>query len=749
MKRFLLLSFLILPALLLAGDPYKPTEAEIRANYQRADSLPQRFNSSVFNATLTANWYSNGEKFFYLSEVRGVRKFISVEAKTGTKSPAFDHKKLAESLSKSLGRQFSADSLPFRTFRFESDEKEISFQANGKAFRCKLNTYQLEESDAPRNNPNPRQAPWRQNLNVADTREKVSSNGEYTLQIRDFNVYLKTKSGEETKLTTDGTEDAYYARLQWTPDSRRMIATRVTKGDRNLVHLIESSPAVWGPAVLKSRVYDRPGDKVDTFDLSIIDPAAKTVKKIDAPAVDYGEMPQLRFVKGGSAFHFDKMDRGYGRWRLFETDSTTGETQTLIDEDPETFVDSTSQYMSYVDGTNEIIYWSERDGWGHLYLLAPDGKFKNQITKGQWVVRSVTKVDPKARTITFMASGRESGIDPYFLHCYRVNFDGTGLTRLTDGDGSHTVQFSPDGSTLVDTYSSAVNAPVHTLRRFKDGSLIANLEKADDSDLGKNGISLPKVFVAKGRDGKTDIWGVYYLPANFDPKKSYPIIEDIYAGPHDSFAPKTYGAYKSFHPMTELGFVVVKMDGMGTRNRGKAFHDVCWKNLADNGFPDRILWIRALAAKNSFMDINRVGIFGTSAGGQSSTAALLFQPDFYKVAVSSCGCHDNRLDKIWWNEQWMGVVGPHYEAQSNITNAGKLKGHLMLMVGELDTNVPPESTYRLADALIKARKEFELVVLPGLDHTSGGQYGERKRRDYFVRHLLGVDPPSWNSSNRF
>jgi dipeptidyl aminopeptidase/acylaminoacyl peptidase len=238
---------------------------------------------------------------------------------------------------------------------------------------------------------------------------------------------------------------------------------------------------------------------------------------------------------------------------------------------------------------------------------------------------------------------------------------------------------------------------------------------------------------------------VVIKPSNFDPNRKYPVIENIYAGPHDSFVPHGFRPFFNMHRLAELGFIVVQIDGMGTNNRGKAFHDVCWKNVADAGFPDRILWMQALAKKMPQADISRVGIYGTSAGGQSSTGGVLFHPEFYKVAVSACGCHDNRIDKQWWNEQWMGYpVGPHYAAQSNITNASNLKGHLLLIVGEQDRNVPPETTFRLADALIKSQKEFDFVVIPGADHTDGGPYGERKRRDFFVRWLHGVEPPRSN-----
>jgi dipeptidyl aminopeptidase/acylaminoacyl peptidase len=271
------------------------------------------------------------------------------------------------------------------------------------------------------------------------------------------------------------------------------------------------------------------------------------------------------------------------------------------------------------------------------------------------------------------------------------------------------------------------------------------LEKADIDDWQQAGWKAPEVFSAKGRDGKTDIWGIIIRPTNFDPAKKYPVIENIYAGPHGSFVPKNFmHQYFSMQELAELGFVVVQIDGMGTSNRSKAFHDVCWKNLKDAGFPDRMLWMQAAAQKYPSLDLSRVGIYGTSAGGQSSAGALLFHPEFYKVGVSSCGCHDNRMDKLWWNEQWMGYpIGPHYEACSNVVNAHKLQGKLMLIVGEVDDNVDPASTMQVADALIKANKDFELVVVPGLGHSSGGKFGERKRRDFFVRHLLGVTPPAW------
>ena len=351
-----------------------------------------------------------------------------------------------------------------------------------------------------------------------------------------------------------------------------------------------------------------------------------------------------------------------------------------------------------------------------------------------------------ARTIYFAASGMDAGKDPYFVRYYRINIDGTGLLPLTPADGNHTVVFSSDAKHYVDTYSRVDAAPVTELRRADDASLVATLEKTDITALTKAGWKPPEVFVAKGRDGRTDIWGVIVKPTTFDPAKKYPVIENIYAGPQSSFVPKSFAAYNAMQAQAELGFIVVQIDGMGTSNRSKAFHDVAWKNLKDAGFPDRLLWHKAAAAKYPWYDISRVGLYGTSAGGQNALGGLLFFPDFYKVAVSAAGCHDNRMDKIWWNEQWMGwPIGPEYAESSNVDNAYRLQGKVQLVVGEMDQNVDPASTFQVVNQLIKHNKDFELLVIPGAGHGNGGPYGEHKRFDFFTRHLLGQTPPEWKA----
>ena len=443
--------------------------------------------------------------------------------------------------------------------------------------------------------------------------------------------------------------------------------------------------------------------------------------------------------------------RGHQLYQMLAMDAATGHLRTIVEERSATFVNYSRLWRQFVADGRQLLWTSERDNWNHIYLydVQPDRKGRmarpRQVTRGEWVVRQIQHVDEPNRTIYFSASGMNKDEDPYLVHYYKIGFDGKGMICLTPAESNHSVVFSPDYKYLADTYSKADTPPVTELRSADDGHLIKALERADISPLEANGWVAPEVFRAKGRDGVTDMWGIIQRPTNFDPSRKYPVIEYIYAGPGDAYTPKSFMSYNwNTTALAELGFIVVQLDGMGTSYRGKKFEDVCYKNLKDAGCPDRESWIKAAAAKYPYMDADNVGIFGASAGGQESTTAVLLHGDFYKAAYSSCGCHDNRMDKIWWNEQWMGwPVDSSYVECSNVHNAYKLERPLMLVVGELDDNVDPSSTYQVADALIKAGKDFELVVLPGVHHTMGEQCGEHKRFDFFVRKLLHCDPPKW------
>ncbi|WP_442589406.1 DPP IV N-terminal domain-containing protein [Pedobacter sp. AW31-3R] len=580
----------------------------------------------------------------------------------------------------------------------------------------------------------------------------ISPDKAWTAYIKNYNVYICPvgKPNEESQLSFDGSEGYYYSPfIVWSPDSKKLATNHVRANQPHMVYLIESSPADQLQPKLHSRNYLKPGDALSQKQPSLFVVATKKQVAVDVSLIpDQYEISSLEWRKDSRAFTFEYNKRGHQEYQVMEVDGLTGELNTLIKETSKTFINYSGRNYRYdVQDGREIIWASERDGWNHLYLYDGKGKLKNQMTKGNWVMRKVIHVDEKKRQLIFEASGYRADQDPYFIQYYCINFDGSGLKALTTENGNHKAVFSPGYEYFTDTYSRIDNPAVTVLRNAVDGKVMMKLDSADISPLLKTGWKMPEVFTAKGRDGKTDIWGMIIRPRNFDPAKKYPVIEYIYAGPQDSFVPKNFvtDSRGSLHELAELGFIVVQIDGMGTANRSKAFHDVCWKNLKDAGFPDRIKWIKSAAQKYSYMDTTRVGIFGNSAGGQNSAGALLFHPEFYKVAVSSSGCHDNRMDKIWWNEQWMGYpIGPQYAASSNVTNAHQLQGKLLLILGELDENVDPSSTIQLINALVKANKNFDFLEIPGMGHSLGGDYGEHKRRDFFVKHLLGVDPPEWN-----
>jgi len=581
----------------------------------------------------------------------------------------------------------------------------------------------------------------------ANRAASTSPDGCWRAFIRDHNVVVReAESEEEFALGTDGTaDDPYEPRFHWSPDSKKLVVMRVRKGDERKIHFVESSPKDQLQPKLRTVNYAKPGDRMPVSRPRLFDMVSRSQVKVDGELFPNAwSISEMRWSPDSDRFTFLYNQRGHQVLRIVAVDADSGETRAVVDEQCRTFIDyAGKKFTHYLDETAEIIWMSERDGWNHLYLYdAATGKVKNQITRGPWVVRGVERVDRKARQIWFRAGGIRPEQDPYYVHLCRVNFDGRGLAILTKGDGNHKWDFSPDRRLFIDRWSRVDQPTVTELRCSEDGSLVCELERADWSALRDTGWRPPQRFVAKGRDGETDIYGIIVRPTNFDPTRKYPIIEKIYAGPHSAFVPKSFGLLNDLYAMAELGFLVVQIDGMGTSHRSKAFHDVCWKNLGDSGFPDRIAWIKAAAVEHPEMDVTRVGIYGGSAGGQSALRGLLMHGDFYKAGAADCGCHDNRMDKIWWNELWMGwPVGPHYAQQSNVTQAHRLQGKLLLTVGELDRNVDPASTMQVVDALIKANKDFEMLVVPGAGHGVGERpYAKRRRADFFVRHLLSVEP---------
>jgi dienelactone hydrolase len=723
----------------------------------------------VYKARIEPHWFADGTSFWYRNQLRNeAKEFVVVDADEGIRREAFDHERLAESLGKALEKGIDAKQLPFDVVEFSDDDQVVRFEVEGVDWACNLQSYSCwkvtEESDDDSeadtvDSPRGRGGRGRggRGRGPRGGNGERSPDGRWQASVRDHNVVLKDNGASdeaddsEITLTTDGAEDQEYRLLNWSPDSKTLVAFRVTPGDQKEVFLVESSPRGGGRAKLRTRPYALPGDKFPTYELNLfrVEDHKQIKPDADPLEMEWGA-PGIRWRDGGAHFTYEQVDRGHQRYRLVDIEAETGNVRNTIDERTETFIWSAHTEnvnmprLSWLEHSPEVIYASERDGWRHLYLVdAAAGEIKSQITQGEYVVRGIDKIDEAKRQIWFRACGKEPNQDPYFIHYYRVNFDGSGLVALTAGDGNHSVQYSPDQKYLIDTYSRVDMPPVHELRRADDGSLVCKLEEADVSEAKKNGWAPPEPFVAKGRDGQTDIWGVIFRPAKFEPGKKYPVIEQIYAGPQGSYVPKSFSARSRFSSLTDLGFIVVQIDGMGTANRSKSFHDVCWHNLKDAGFEDRILWMKAAAKKYPELDLDRVGVYGGSAGGQNACGALLFHGDFYKVAVAGCGCHDNRMDKASWNEQWMGYpVGPHYAESSNVDNAHRLKGKLMLILGELDDNVPIESTLRVVDALIKADKDFDFIFVPGAGHGLGGEYGSRRMNDFFVKHLLNGESSS-------
>lgn len=732
----------------LAGAPaYGQGSA---ADYARASGVHELSRGRVFGETLTPTWIGAGEWFWY-SRMDSARtwRVMLVRSSTGEQRVAFDHAALASALGQAIGREVKADRLSLADLSFDDACGQMTFGMDGRRWVYRIDEGVLEEQregagDEPAGKQGSADARY-----PTGRRGEVSPDGRWRASIREHDVYLQRDGETEWhRITEDGAaEDGYIAQFLWSPDSAKLVVMRRQPGDGRRVTVVDSAPDDRLQPRTQTYSYLKPGDRVTVdrprlFDVERGEPIATDEMLAPNPY----DIRAVRWRADGSAFTYEYNPRGHQGYRVIEVDGATGAARAVIDEVCETFFCySSKRFAHYDDARGEIIWMSERSGWNHLYLVDwSAGAVRHAITRGDWVVRRVERVDAEARAVWFWAGGIHDGQDPYFLHYCRADLDGGGVSALTGSNGTHTaVSVSPNGKYLVTTWSRVDHPPVHELRNAGDGALIAEVARADSGGLEGTGWRAMEPFVAKGRDGETDIYGVIVRPTNFDPSRQYPVIEYIYAGPHSAFVPKSFKVFDwMMHPMAELGFIVVMIDGMGTSHRSKAFHDVCWRDLADSGFPDRIAWMRAAAEHEPAMDLSCVGVYGGSAGGQSAMRAVLDHADFYDAAAADCGCHDNRMDKIWWNEQWLGwPVAEQYELSSNVVDAHKLGGALFLTVGELDQNVDPASTLQVVDALIAADKDFEFLLVPGGGHGSGeSAYARRRRADFFVRELLGVEP---------
>lgn len=753
MKRKSLFNLLIGIVLLGAGGTMQAQGT--LDDYNRAYSLRSKYSSNkIFYAGVDPQWIEGTHSFWYVRNTPDARIYVKVDADKKQRKELFDHQKLAKALAAASGKEVKASALPLGRLRVNKENGNLRFEFDGQRWEYQVRKNKLTKEGAVQAFSRGPQRHWMETDDEKNAAPVPSPDGRYTAFIKNNNIYVRNNSTrQEKQLSIDGTLSNYYsAYIRWSPDSKKVAACKIRPVEKRYVYYVESSPTDQLQPKLHKQEYAKPGDELP-FRIPCIyevETGKAVIPSTDLFNSQYN-LTAPQWNADSRAVTFEYNQRGHQIYRVLELSAETGKVRPLVEESSDKYVNYVRYFRHDLRDGQRMIWMSERDNWEHLYMIDRNtAQPIRQITKGEWYVRQVVRVDEDKQQIYFTANGVQPDEDPYLIRYYRIDFDGKNMVCLTPDEGMHRAWFSKDMNYLVDVYSMVDKAPVAVLRSAADGRVVMPLEKADISRLEAEGWKAPEVFTAKGRDGKTDMWGIIVRPTNFDPNKKYPIIEYIYQGPGDQYVPKTFMPYNGYMTsLAELGFVVVMVDGMGTSFRSRTFENICYKNLKDAGLPDHIAWIKAAAKKYPYMDIDRVGIYGCSAGGQESTNAVLLHPDFYKAAYSACGCHDNRMDKIWWNELWMGYpVGNQYKECSNVENAHLLKRPLMLVVGELDDNVDPASTMQVVNALIKANKDFELVVIPGAHHTMGEDFGEHKRYDFFVRHLLQVAPPAWDAIKR-
>ena len=739
-------------ALLLFALPQAIGQGTL-ADYQRAQQfLPGNLRHLVYVADVSPHWIEKTNRFWYRKAGPKGSEFVLVDAEQNTSVPAFDHARLAVALSHAAKQEYSASALPFYDIEFAEGGKSLRFSVEGVQWTCSLDKYECQR-EAPR--------PERAN-------EALSPNKRWAAYVKEHNLYLRDVStGTELQLTHDGiaawdyatplpslrpmveqgTEDVKQpAAVFWSPDSAKLVTYRIDSRNSGRFTSLQFVPPDQLRPKAYTYVYPLPGEVLAKAEPIIFD--IQSGKRVDVPAsieLPFQDGPSFEWFADSKSFYYDDDERGYKAKELRVVDASTGEQRVLVREQSDSYVDPGETSFHFVEGSREILWTSERDGWNHLYLYSKSGQLENQVTQGPWVVRQVEHIDEKNRRVYFSASGREKNEDPYQAHLYGVGFDGKGLQLLSPENADHSVSISPDGAFFVDNYSRPDLPGKAVLRRTKDGSEVRELETSDVSELTKTGWKFPEPFQGKAADGTTDLYGLVWRPSNFDAAKKYPIVEFAYTGPQSFFVPKSFGGTFWLQSTAELGFVVVMVDGRGTAGRSRAFHQFSYRNLG-GAFEDHVAMIKQMASRYPYMDATRVGIYGTSAGGYGAAHAMLAFPQFYKVGVSTSGDHDARLDKAWWNELYQGYpVQDDYVDQSNVTMAGRLQGHLLLEHGDIDDNVHPVETMRFVDALMKANKNFDMLFVPNMFHGESGEhalYLVRRRWDYFVQYLLGVAPPS-------
>lgn len=711
-------------------------------------------------------WLADG-RFWYRTTTANGFRFITVDPARRTRASSFDEARLASALSAVSSGRVDPDRLPFATFELSKDGRELTVSVSNRPWKCDLQTYQCVALDTTRVTGAPGSAP---------RNSSVSPDGRRAAFIRVYNLWVRDLvTGRETQLTTDGVRNFGYATnnagwirsdapvLTWSPDSKKIATFQHDERGTSDMYVVSTNI---GAPMLQAWKYPLPGDSVIfrihrvLIDLDAQNGQGPRVVRLQMPADQHrstvsdhvacsgGTVCDLSWFPDGSAIAFVSSSRDHKRAWLRVADANTGTVRTLFEERSATHIgDATLRELLWrvLPSSNELIWWSQRDNWIHLYLYdLTTGRLKNRITTGEGNVDELVHVDEKTRTLYFVGIGKEPGRDPYFRHLYKIGVNGRGQMLLTPENADHSITVSPDGRYIVDTYSTPATPPASVLRDMS-GKVLVTLERADVSRLLATGWRPPRPITVKGRDGKTDIYGLMFTPSGLDSTRKYPIINYIYPEPTGSVGTRSFSPARADHQaIAELGFVVVVIDGMGTTGRSKAFADVTYGKMGDNTLPDQIAGMKELAQRYPFIDIGRVGVWGHSGGGYATASAMFRYPDFFKVGISESGNHDNRNYEDDWGERYQGLlIGDNYVDQSNLTHAKNLKGKLLLAHGGLDTNVPPYNTYLIIEALARANKDYDLIVFPNAGHGFGalGSYMMRRRWDYFVRHLLGAEPP--------
>ena len=737
-------------------------------DYARAEGFLPWNARNLVSGDQVAPRFHEGDRFWYRNHEGDGHSFYVVDPARSTRAPAFDHDRLAAALSQAADTSYEGRALPFDQIELLPGGQAVRFHvADSARWTCDLGTYLCTGPEAVPAKPE---------------HEATSPDGAWVAFERDENLWVRNlESGQERALSDDGEAHWGYAVvpegccqeitnrrrerkpppvLAWSPDSRRIATHRYDERQVKDLALLETAT---GRPVLHTYKYALPGDSViPTFDVHVFDvESGNGVRASIDPQPGFfttadSIFRDVQWSANGDRLFVTRRSRDFKHYELFDVDPGTGDARLILEESGPTYREL-SQFGAYPpnwrvlnDGA-QVLWWSERDGWGHLYLFDAEGNRIRQVTSGPWLVLGVHHVDEVTGSVLFTAVGREEGRHAYFRHVYRVGLDGSGLTLLTPEDADHAVTLSPSGRFLVDTYSTPEAPPVTVVRSASDGRVLQTLEQADISALEEEGWVPPVPFRAKGRDGVTDVYGLLWFPSDYDPTGSYPVIDYIYPGPQIgavTLYPFSAPGRGNGRALAELGFIVFAVDATGTPLRSKAFHDAYYGNMGDNGIPDHIAALKELARRHPGMDLSRVGIFGHSGGGFSSTDAILRHGDFFKVAVSGAGNHDNRGYHFPWGEKYHGLLernddgSDSYDSQANQNLAERLEGKLLLTYGTLDDNVHPNMTLNLVDELIRLNKDFDMLVLPNRNHGYASEpYVVRRTWDYFVEHLLGADPP--------